>query len=97
MDRTLALAEGLQKADIKITKRGQIFRAVHSYSALLIAGGIVLAALRWSYNLMIVVDKGIIESLSPFLATVATLASAFYGAKKINERSNQQRKKREED
>ena len=61
------------------------------------AGGIVLAALRWSYNLMIVVDKGIIESLGPFLATVATLASAFYGKKKIDERSNPQRKKRAED
>lgn len=61
------------------------------------AGGIVLAALFWAHNLMIVVDKGIIESLSPFLATVATLAGAFYGKKKINERNNPQRKKRAED
>ena len=86
VDRTLGIAE-----------RGQILQAMHSNLALLMAGGIVLAALRWSYNLMIVVDKVIIESLSPFLATVATLAGAFYGAKKINERSNPQRKKREED
>ena len=50
MDRTLALAEGLQKADIEITKRGQIFRAMHSYSALLIAGGIVFAARKRSTN-----------------------------------------------
>lgn len=34
MDRTLALTEGLQKADIEITKRGQIFRAIHSTLAL---------------------------------------------------------------
>ena len=50
MDRTLALAEGLQKADIKITKRVQIFQAMHSYSALLIAGGIVFAARKRSTN-----------------------------------------------
>ena len=40
VDRTLAIAEKLQKADIEITKRGQIFRAIHSYSALLIPGRI---------------------------------------------------------
>lgn len=51
MDRTLALTERLQKADIEITKRGQIFRAMHSYSALLIAGGIVFAVLFWAYKM----------------------------------------------
>lgn len=61
------------------------------------AGGIVFAVLRWSYNLMIVVDHGVIESLSPFLATVATLVGAFYGAKKLNKQNNQHRQKREED
>lgn len=62
MDRTLALAEGLQKADIEITKRGQIFSS----------------------------DAFLLRSFD-------SRRNCFCGAKKINERNNPQRKKREED
>ena len=65
MDRMLVLAEGLQKADIEITKRGQIFRAMHSILALLIAGGIVFAALFWAYKMQMA-GHGVWGSFAPF-------------------------------
>lgn len=96
MDRTLALTEGLQKADIEITKRGQIFRAIHSTLALLMAGGIVFAALFWAYKMQMA-GHGVWESFVPLVGSLTTLAGAFYGQKKIQERNNPQRKNQEED
>lgn len=51
IDRMMSITEGLQKADIEITKREQSFRAIHSTFALSIAGVIVFAALFWAYKM----------------------------------------------
>ncbi len=87
MDRTLALAKRLQKADIKITNRGQIFQAMHSNLALLIVGGIVFAALFLAYKMQMA-GHGVWGSFAPFAGVLATLAGAFYGKKKLDKQNN---------
>lgn len=84
MDRTLALTERLQKADIEITKREQSIRAAHSILSLLVAGGIVFTAIFLSYKMQMA-GHGVWESFVPFAGALATLAGAFYGKKKLSE------------
>ena len=96
MDRTLALTERLQKADIEITKREQSFRAAQSILSLLVAGGIVFMAIFWAYKILMA-GHGTLASFVPFVGALTALAGAFYGKKKINEQSNPQRKNLEKD
>lgn len=60
------------------------------------AGGIVFAALFWAYKMQMA-GHGVWEIFVPLVGALTALAGAFYGKKKINERSNPQRKKRAED
>ena len=87
----MSITEGLQKADIKIKEREQIFRAIQSILSLLIAGVIVFTAIFWAYKILMA-GHGTLASFVPFVGALTALAGAFYGKKKINGQSNPQRK-----
>lgn len=81
VDRTLGLTEKIQESDASLRARAQLFAFIHSIFGMLSALGIVVVTLYWTY-VMFQGDHTWLESISPFLAGITTIASIFYLAKR---------------